>query len=259
MEDLPELADIGDTDLRRKAVEAWAFRSAQAGRGSTLAGSVAPRASRSRTVRAIWRAVGAQANAVALAKVAQDAGMKVTAQETVAPDTDYAALLTRLKEAAPDQLVTVLGGPFTAAFFRAYETSGWKVPVTGRVDFSSAIAAVSPAFRDARGLSDLTGVTVFTPVQNTQGVQDFVAAYQAHYGLVPTQRAFFVYEATNLVVDAIRRAGSDQPAAVEEALKNTTMPSLLGGTYAPDDHNHAHTPLLILGLRDGKPAVIATE
>jgi hypothetical protein len=45
MEDVPELADI---DLRRKAVEAWAFRSAQAGRGSTLAGSVAPRASRSR-------------------------------------------------------------------------------------------------------------------------------------------------------------------------------------------------------------------
>jgi putative nucleotidyltransferase with HDIG domain len=25
MEDLPELADIGDTDLRRKAIEAWAF------------------------------------------------------------------------------------------------------------------------------------------------------------------------------------------------------------------------------------------
>jgi hypothetical protein len=61
------------------------------------------------------------------------------------------------------------------------------------------------------------------------------------------------------VVDAIRRAGSDQPAAIEQALKTTTMPSQLGGTYAPDDHNHAHTPLQILGLRDGKPAVIATE
>jgi hypothetical protein len=29
--------------------------------------------------------------------------------------------------------------------------------------------------------------------------------------------------------------------------------------HAPDDHNHAHTPLQILGLRDGKPAVIAIE
>ena len=91
------------------------------------------------------------------------------------------------------------------------------------------------------------------------GVQDFVAAYRSHYGLEPTQRSFFVYEATLLVVDAIKRAGSDQPAAIEQALKTTAMPSSLGGTYAPDDHNHAHTPLQILGLRDGHPAVIATE
>jgi hypothetical protein len=25
------------------------------------------------------------------------------------------------------------------------------------------------------------------------------------------------------------------------------------------DHNHAHTPLQILGMRDGKPAVVAIE
>ena len=60
-------------------------------------------------------------------------------------------------------------------------------------------------------------------------------------------------------VDAIRRAHSDKPAAVEKALKTTKLASRLGGTYAPDDHNHAHTPLFIIGLRDGKPAVIATE
>ena len=109
------------------------------------------------------------------------------------------------------------------------------------------------------GLSTLTSVSVYTPALQTSGVQDFVSAYRAHYGLVPTQRSFFVYEATYLVVDAIRRAGSDEPAAVELALKTSTMPSLLGGTYAPDDHNHAHTPLQIMGLRDGKSAVIAVE
>ena len=35
------------------------------------------------------------------------------------------------------------------------------------------------------------------------------------------------------------------------------MPSLLGGTYAMDDHNHPHTPMQIVGVRDGKPTVIA--
>jgi len=199
------------------------------------------------------------ANEVAMAKAAQDAGMKVTADEALAPgNNDFAALLDRLKAGAPERIVAILG-PSTAGFFRAYEASGWKVPVTGRVDFAAALAAVSPAFRDAGGLAGLTGIAVFSTVVDTKGVQAFVASYRAHYGLEPTQRSFFVYEATLLVVDAIRRAGSDQSAAIEQALKTTTMPSLLGGSYAPDDHNHAHMPLFILGLKDGKPAVIATE
>jgi branched-chain amino acid transport system substrate-binding protein len=200
-----------------------------------------------------------QANAVAMAKAAQDAGMKVTAQETITPGSvDFAAMLEKLKAGAPDELL-IMPGSSTAGFFHAYEASGWKVPISGRFDFGAALGAVSPSFRDMGGLADLTGVAVFSPLIDTPGVRSFVTSYQAHYGLMPTQRSYFVYEATYLVVDAIRRAGSDQPAAIETALKTTKMPSLLGGTYTPDDHNHAHTPLFIVGLRDGKPAIIATE
>lgn len=199
------------------------------------------------------------ANAVAMAKAARDAGMSVTAEETIAKDTkDFAAIFNRLRDGSPDELVAILG-PSTAGFFQAYEAARWKVPVTGRFDLASALAAVSQAFRDAGGMSGLTGVAVFTPALDKPEVQEFVKVYKSHYGLVPTQRSFFVFDATYLVVDAIRRAGSDQPAAIEAALKTTTMPSRLGGSYAPDDHNHAHTPLQILGLREGRPAVIAIE
>lgn len=199
------------------------------------------------------------ADLVAMAKAAQDAGIRVSDQETLAQGTtDFGPVLEKLKAGAPDELIASLG-PSTAGFFHAYEAAGWKVPVTGRVNLAGALAAVSPPFREAGGLSGLTGVAVFTPLLDKPGVRDFVADYQAHYGLVPTQRAFFVYEATYLIVDAIRRAGSDQPAAIEAALKTTTMPSLLGGTYAFDDHNHAHTPIQILGMHDGHPAVIAVE
>nr|WP_294506589.1 ABC transporter substrate-binding protein [uncultured Rhodopila sp.] len=200
-----------------------------------------------------------EANAVAFAKAAQDAGIKVTATELLAPGTtDFTAVLDKLKAGAPDVLLA-MPGSLTPGFFRAYEASGWKVPISGRFDIGAALAAVSPGFREAGGLSGLTGIVVFSPLLDLPGVKDFVASYHAHYGLAPTQRSFFVYEATYLVVDAIRRAGSDQPAAIEKALKTTTMPSLLGGTYAPDDHNHAHTPLFVVGVKDGKPAVVAPE
>jgi branched-chain amino acid transport system substrate-binding protein len=200
-----------------------------------------------------------RANAVAIVKAAKDAGISVTAEETIPKDTkDFAPIFDRLKGTSPAELVAILG-PSTAGFFKAYETSGWKVAVTGRFDLAGALAAVSPSFRDAGGMASLTGIAVFTPALDRSEVQDFVSAYKAHYGLVPTQRSFFVFEATYLVVDAIRRAGSDKPEAIKASLKTTTMPSRLGGSYAPDDHNHAHTPLQILGLRDGRPAVIAIE
>ena len=199
------------------------------------------------------------ANAIAVAKAAKDAGMTVTADEVIAKDTkDFSGIFTKLKAGDPGEVVAILAGS-TPAFFKEYEASGWKVPVTGRFDLAGAAAAVSQPFRDAGGMSAVTGIAVFTPVLDKPDVQAFVAAYKSRYGLVPTQRSFFVFEATYLVVDAIRRAGSDQPDAIKQALKTTTMPSRLGGSYSPDDHNHAHTPLQILGLKDGKPAVIATE
>jgi branched-chain amino acid transport system substrate-binding protein len=196
-------------------------------------------------------------NAESMEKAAVGADIKVLTNETIAKDTkDLAPMLSELKALAPDQVVTVLSGS-TAPFFRAYEQAGWNVPITGRIDFAAATGAVSPQFLTSGGLDGATSITVFNPLIETPGVQDFIQAYRAKYGIMPTQRSFFAYEATNLVVDAIRRADSDKSEDIERALKTTTMPSLLGGTYAMDDHNHPHTPMQIVGVRNGKPGVIA--
>jgi branched-chain amino acid transport system substrate-binding protein len=196
-------------------------------------------------------------NADSMAKAAVGADIKVLANETIAKDTkDLTPLLGQLRALAPDQIVTLLG-PSTAPFFRAYEQSGWSVPVTGRIDFAAATGAVSSQFLASGGLDAATGITVFNTSIETPGVQDFIQAYHAKYGIMPTQRSFFAYEATNLVADAIRRANSDKPEDIQRALKTTAMPSLLGGTYAMDDHNHPHTPMQILGVQGGKTRVTA--
>src|ERR1700733_9208513 len=86
---------------------------------------------------AIVAATFPQANAVAMAKAAQDAGIRVTGQETLDKSTtDFDAVLEKLKAGAPDQVVTILG-PHTAAFFKAYEASGWKGPLPGRIAFAA--------------------------------------------------------------------------------------------------------------------------
>jgi hypothetical protein len=105
----------------------------------------------------------------------------------------------------------------------------------------------------------VTGIAVFSPLVDKPEVRWFVDAYRAHYGLVPTQRSFFVYEAVLLVADAIRRGGADTPAAIEAALKGGAMASALGGTYKMDAHNHPKLPLFVVGVREGKAAVIGEE
>ena len=133
------------------------------------------------------------ANAIAIVKAAKDAGINVTTDETIPKDTkDFAAIFDKLKGGAPGELVAILG-PSTAGFFKAYETSSWKVPVTGRFDLAGALAATSQAFRDAGGMSELSGVAVFTPAFDKPDVQDFVASYKARFGIMPTQRSFFVF------------------------------------------------------------------
>jgi hypothetical protein len=143
-------------------------------------------------------------NADSMAKVALGDDITVLANETVAKDTkDLAPLLGQ----SPDQIVTVLSTS-TAPFFRAYEQSGWSVPITGRIDIAAATDALSSQFINSGGLDGATSITVFNPLIETPGAQD-----------------------------------SDESDDIERALKTTTMPSLLGGTYAMDDHNHPHTPM----------------
>ena len=64
-------------------------------------------------------------------------------------------------------------------------------------------------------------------------------------------------ERTRLIADAIRRARRAEPEAIRKALAGSRMKSLLGGDYRMDAHNHAHPGALLLGLRNGKPAVVA--
>ena len=196
-----------------------------------------------------------EGNGASLAQAAQARGMKVTAQVGIGDDKDYAGVIAKLRDGNPEALA-LFTGPSSAGLMKALEASGWKVTVTGRVDPAMAMAAVSESFRPA--LAGMTSAGPYSNVLQTPGVQDFVRSYQAHYGIMPTQRAFFVYEATLLAADAIARAGSTDPVAVQKALKASSMPSMLGSTYTMDDHNHPNLPIVVVGVRDGKPAVVAT-
>ena len=191
-----------------------------------------------------------------MAEAATAAGIGVLSSQTVAGGTtDIGLLLEQLQSLHPERIVTLLGSS-SGTFFHAYEQGGGRIPLAGRIDFAAALANLSPSFLAAGGLDQAVGISVFTPSAPIPAVSRFVASYKAKYGLAPTQRSVFAFEATELVVDAIRRVGSMDPSAIQQALKSTRMPSMLGGTFTMDAHNHAHTMMQIVGIRNGKVTVL---
>ncbi|MDB5817592.1 MAG: amino acid transporter substrate-binding protein, partial [Rhizobacter sp.] len=59
-----------------------------------------------------------------------------------------------------------------------------------------------------------------------------------------------------ILIDAIKRAGSTEPAAVRDALAKTKYPSILGTTVEFDANNLAHNNAVILGIKGGKVVVL---
>ena len=192
------------------------------------------------------------ANAQSFSRAAGEAGLAVATSITIARGAaDMAPVIEQIEAIQPDHVVPILNAS-QAAFLQAYEAAGLAVPLTGRIDLPAAAHSVSPHFLAGGGLEHAASISMFSPVIDRPGVRSFAQAYEDKFGLTPNQLPFYAYQATYLIVDAIRRAGSDQPAAIEQALRTTAMASPLGGSYALDEHNHSHMPLFMLGWRGGK-------
>ncbi len=129
----------------------------------------------------------------------------------VKEDTDFAALLTKVAEADVDVLflpdyynkVNVIAKQakdkgITAIMLGA---DGWDSP-------DLDLAAVDGAY-----FSNHYSVYDPRPI-----VQDFTAAFEAEYDMAPDFTAVLAYDATNVLLQAIEKAGADDPAKVKDAL-----------------------------------------
>jgi branched-chain amino acid transport system substrate-binding protein len=88
----------------------------------------------------------------------------------------------------------------------------------------------------------------------TDGIKKFIAAYNTEYGHDP-ENAFAAlgYDSVYLLTDAIKRAGSTDPKAVQAALLATK--DLLGITGAISFTNGSHVPqkgVTLIEIKDGK-------
>jgi branched-chain amino acid transport system substrate-binding protein len=196
---------------------------------------------------------------VLLAKYFKDAfenggGQILLADTYKTGDKSFSAQITKLKalepqpeflyiSALPDDIGTILKQVRQAGItMPVIGGDGYDTPLLLEVGGESAEDTyfTTHAFMDAEG--------------GTDAVKKFIAAYQAEYGNAP-ENAFAAlgYDTVYLIADAIKRAGSADPAAIKDALAQTSgLASVTGAiTYADGAHVPAKA-VSVIGVKDGK-------
>lgn len=134
-------------------------------------------------------------------------------------DTDFTAQITKLKslKKLPDILFIASGPDDIGTIVKQVRDMGINTPIVGGDGYDTPLLAEIAGPVDANNIYFTTHVSLTSP-----GAQAFVNRYKQMYGHIPPNAfAALGYDAFNLIINAIKTAGSTDPAAIRDALANT--------------------------------------
>jgi len=176
-------------------------------------------------------------------------GVQVVFFDAITPgDKDFSAVLTRIKGLKPD--VVYFTGYFAEGGLFAKQFKDVGVPGA----FMAGDANNDPTFIQEAG-SAANGVMVTSsPIaQFLPGAKAYIAQYSAKYGKAPGPYSAYEYDAVNIVIAAIKRAGGTDRAAVVKALAATANFKGITGTVTFNAKgDRAGTVYMVLLIKNGQ-------
>jgi branched-chain amino acid transport system substrate-binding protein len=178
-------------------------------------------------------------------------GGTIAGKETyTSQDTDFSAILTKISDTNPDVVYLPDYYNIINLVTKQAKEKGITATFMGGDGWDSADLD--------RTASDGGYYTNHYSEQDTrQIVQDWVKNYQAEYGSVPDALATLAYDATNLLLAAIEKAGKDDPAAVKDAMESLSLDAV-SGKITFDQYHNPIKAAVILQVKDGKIEYVAT-
>jgi len=166
---------------------------------------------------------------------------------------DFSNVLAKIKSKKPQLLALYAIDADFQNLMRQWYSAGGGVPLTGRV----LVDQVPKEIMASGFLDGTTSVQPYDPSIDTPGNKTFVEAFTKKNGTPPILVSFESYEATRILIDAIKRAGNTDHAAIRDALVKTRYQSILGGAPLEFDANNLlHNNAAILGIKGGKVVVL---
>jgi len=177
-------------------------------------------------------------------------GGKIVAEEAyLAKDTDFKATLTKIKGQNPDVIFAPGYYQEVGMIVKQGRELGLTVPFLGGDGWDSAKL---PDIAGAQALNNTFFSNHYSPDDNSPAVKAFVEAYKKEYGQTPDAFAALAYDATMMVIEAIKRAGSAEPVKIKDELAKTKDYAAVSGTITL---NATHDPIksaVIIEMKDGK-------
>jgi branched-chain amino acid transport system substrate-binding protein len=166
-------------------------------------------------------------------------------------DTDFSAILAKVSEAKPDMIYLPDYYPIVNLVGAQAKDKGITIPMMGGDGWDSGDLDVKAADNGYYTNHYDAGDT--RPI-----VQDFVKNYGAKYnGAVPDALATLAYDAANLMLAAMEKAGVNDPAQVAKTLEGLKYDAV-SGTITFDPQHNPIKSAVIIQVKDGVKSWVAT-
>lgn len=184
----------------------------------------------------------------------QGGGQVILYESYAKDDADFSALLTKVKAANPDLLFLPDYYNKVGLIAKQARQMGITAPFLGGDGWDS------PDMVKIAG--DAIEGGMFTNHYSAQDprpeVQTWVAKYQARYGSSPDALATLAYDATQLMLEAIRRAGTADPAKVKDAMASMQGYPTVSGSVTFDKDGNPVKNVTVLEYRNGQQTFVAS-
>lgn len=176
-------------------------------------------------------------------------GGAVTAEESyLQKDTDFKATLTKIKATNPDFLYVPGYYQEVGLIVKQARELGMNMPIAGGDGWDSA---KMPEIAGAAALNNTYFSSLYSPEDSSDINKNFVDAYEKAYGQKPDVFAALSYDSALLVAEAIKNAGSTEPAKISEAMAKINGFSGVSGSVTFDDKHNPVKSAVILEYKDG--------
>ncbi|GKX33372.1 MAG: amino acid ABC transporter substrate-binding protein [Rhizobiaceae bacterium MnEN-MB40S] len=192
----------------------------------------------------------------AFADFATEAGVEIISTD-FAPQglPDFTPVLTKVSRSKPDAIALFQLGSDQLTMLRNAMQLGLTIPYTGRAE----LGGQNEELISAGGMEGSVSAWTYSPEIDTPENKAFAEKIKAKHEISPVLQTWAGYDSVNIIAQAIKEAGSAEPAAIRDALEKIEFTTVMGKTISFDDYNQAGEIVVILGVNDKKVDILSLE